>query len=243
MAITIGNVTSRFSSTDPTSSENINVPAGAVAGVDWYVLIASSAPAVTWNLPAGFDTPQITVGNTTGGRSVIAWKRKATGSEGATFTVSTTATTASIACFCMVVKPTDSTFSLEVDVAATPTDSGGVNNATVTFPSITTTVANTVLVRASGANLAAGTTNALSTPTSHTEHVDSQTSAATSARTHLAVYTIAQAAAGASGSPTGTLTTARPWQTITFAVRETAAVSYHPFLDRRRRSSVAFYRR
>ena len=243
MPITFGNVTTRFSTTDPTSSENINVPAGAVAGVDWYVLIASSAPAVTWNVPAGFDSPHITLGNATGGRSVIAWKRKATGSEGATFTVSTTAATASIACACIVVKPTDSTFSLDVDVVATPTDSAGASVATVTFPNITTGVANTVLIRASGTNLSAGTTNALSTPASHTERADSQTSAATGARTHLAVYTIAQAAAGASGSPTGTLTTARPWQTITFSIKETAAVSYHPFLDRRRRSSVAFYPR
>lgn len=183
--------------TSSSTSVVVTIPAGVQDGDELRVAI--TAPnADTWTVPGGW-TEELNHASGTNPRTRV-WRRTAS-SEPASYTWTSSTSRPYVAvCFAMRGDPT------------TPVDvSGGQGTASSTSavaPTVTTTVDECLLVVIFGATYGAGTSGTCTPPSGMTEWADVCTASGSAANRHLAVYFEEIATAGATGTRTGTLSTA-----------------------------------
>lgn len=206
------------SSANPVTSLAVDKPADAAAGkvcVVWAFGRAASAGAPpTWTSPTGTWT-LIRQEENTVDMSLVAWWRLLDGTEAATFTVTTDQTTnQGMGVGAFVIDGANATSPIHVSGA---TESSG-NEATVTWSDLTTTEPS-LIVRLVAFTVIAGGSVTCDTTAGYTEEVDDHTTNASSVRRGGAMQWKAFATPGSTGAETTTLSAARIWQTLSFAVQ------------------------
>ena len=205
------------------STLSINVPTGTVAGDVMIAAIATTPSTVTITAPAGWTLIQAVTQTTATSNRVSTYYRVATATEPAsyTWTLSTAHTGASggIVSYSGV----DNTTPINVSAGAATASA-----LTHTAPSITTTVANGMLVTVHEYASARSWTP----PAGMTERVDIASRAASTAGVTLEMNELLLGAAGATGAMTATASTsADTGATVSIALKPAAVAPDHIEID------------
>lgn len=190
-----------------TTSQSLPLPTGVTSG-DLLVVGVSTTGDATITMPGGWTLIRdVTTGTTNAHTRLATWQKIAGASEGApTLTI----TPSAIVGYCMA-RITGADSANPVDVSSQVTGTGG----SVTFTGVTTTVANTRLLAPYAFQI--GTASASSVPTGFTNIYDNGAGAVAMNVSHKA-----QAAAGATGGLTATISSASagsPWASQLIAVK------------------------
>lgn len=201
------------------TSLSVNKPAGATVGdvliVTQWMTLKTTASAANMTAPAGWTqvgTTQ-TVTDATFGMFGKIWKRTVDGSEGTSFAFGfdSLGDGSGLDCECWQT----GTFNANSFFSAGPTWGGQAASVTaMVAPSVTPTVANTMLVSKAAAYVF-NNTNSFTPPTGMTEDIDVL---ATGNYMSFTSASLALAAAAASGTETFTATRASYYASVSYAV-------------------------
>jgi hypothetical protein len=197
----------------------VTTPSGAVAGDILVIYACRGTAATTWSAP-GFTAVTAATGSNGAGQVLYRVLDGSGSDPGATFTLTCSAS-AIFAGICVRVSTSGGTF----DPAAT---SGQVNVSSTNIPAagITTTRNGDLIIWAGGIDAGAGGTPAVITlPAGYSDSGAGQSNTSNGAGTNVGVLcgSVLQAAAGATGTVTGTGATAHVNMAVLLGIAPAAA--------------------
>lgn len=161
--------------------------------------------------PAGFQSIENDLN--TVDVAVEAWWKILDGTEGANFTLTTSASSTGLAAVAVGITGYG---SVPIHVSG-KSNSGGVNNAVVTYSDLVTTDNDCLILRFLGFTVVGGGTNS-STLAGYTELEDGHSTNAAGVRRGAAAYRKELAVAGSTGAEVGAIASARLWSSISVAI-------------------------
>lgn len=195
----------------------LNKPTGVVSGDVMYALLFSTWDATTHATLTGWTEVGFK-GHTIFGESVTVLRRVAGGSEGSTYTFTSTVTGLYNGCI-DALTGVDNTTPEDATMTATSSASGG-NSASLVAPTITT-VTNNAWWIAAFMTVGFNTETTLSLPTSFTNDVATYGTANILMRVDHQL----KATAGATGTATSTSNAVDGYMTLSLAIRPSTAVN------------------
>lgn len=209
MAVAFGSAGTRFVQNPAGTSWAVAYPSGISAGDILLLHISTNGGAVTSSSLTGAGWTEVfkpaTVTNPRGG----LWLKVASGSESGTITVTTASTTGNAIMF----RYTGVDTTTPQDATATTIEDTSGTDTTTDIPSITTVTDGAMLIYAN-----AGNSSTVTMTAADTERVDHGALGGTGAKCG-AVYDVIKTTAGASGTKTITLSSARAYWGVMIALR------------------------
>lgn len=214
--ITFVGVNSGNSAAASVSTQTRTIPSTAQAGdVAFFLAAANTSSTNTISSgPSGFTL--ITNNSTGSGKQILYYKVLGSGDPGTNVTL--TMSLASLMASAIVVYRGVNSTTFD----ATTATGTGTATATFTFPTVTTVTNNAWvlhMVAARNSVRSAGSSFAPPTSPTHTERVDTSTTGTNSFNAQLEISDYTLATAGATGSQSGTSSTAGGYTTWTIALR------------------------
>lgn len=185
------------------TSINVNIPGSASIGDLALLFCDSNASGVTWTTPSGWTVVPGTPANSSFGNSLAAFYRVLDGTEGTSVTLSITGgTTRSLAASIVAYSGINPT----TPILDTPTTFGSSSGTTTaSFPSVTLSAANEIVVTAVGWSGSNGAGSSVTPPTGYTERQDVSTAIAAVAEGLIEVSDKLFVASGTTGAFTATV--------------------------------------
>ncbi len=201
------------------SSVTVNAPANTTVGDLLIIDIDTNGGSTSFAVPSGWTSvyagTNYSGGTLGGGYTVVAYKVAALADVGASYVISLGATRAAVARIVDYVgvetsNPVENTFPLGTNPA------GGASATSFSYPSVTTTASNSMVVFAAVA-FHSGSATTITPPSGSTDRAKASVTG-TSPDITVDNADLVQASAGAV-SKTGTIAASSPWGAVTFALK------------------------